>query len=82
MGARWFAEYTSFLNRFLPLFLNTGQLHTICRKGDMDEFQRGPDGDKHHQNERKYNFSRVLFCTKSLLYQRKNYFCVSSVNPS
>ena len=72
---------SSFLNIFLPFLLNTGQLHTIWGKGDMDEFQGGPDGDEYYQSERRCNFSCVFFFTKSLLYQSINYFTVSVVNP-
>ena len=47
----------------------------------MVEFQGVHDRDEYYQNERKYNFSYVLFFTESLLYQSKNYFTVSVVNP-
>ena len=52
---------SSLLNRLLRLFLSTGQLHTIYRKGNKDEFQGQPDGDEYQQNQRKSNVSSVLF---------------------
>ena len=47
----------------------------------MDEFQQVPDGNGYHRNERKCNILCVFFFTGSLLYQSKNYFTVSVVNP-
>ena len=76
---RWIDS--SLVNTFLPLLLNTGQLHTIWRKADVDEFQGRLDGDEYHQNGHKCNFSCVLFFTESLLYHSKNYFTVSVINP-
>ena len=70
---------SSLLNRFLSLFLNTGHLHTILRKGNMDELQGRPDGDEYQQNERKCNVSCVFF-SRNLYHIRVKLFTVSVVN--